>query len=97
MEFPKKVRIDLAREGIQGVDPRHVTIYSGITTFVGPNGSGKTQLMRGLKRKVAQLIPDKKVRYVSAGRLGPIENYRSDFDGQRGEVRETLINSAGAI
>ena len=86
MEFPSEVRIDLSREGIHGIDPRKVTIYSGITTFVGPNGSGKTQLMRGLKRKVAQLIPDKKVRYVSAGRLGPIENYRSDFDGQRNEV-----------
>ena len=84
MEFPKEVRIDLAQEGIQGIDPRNVTIYSGITTFVGPNGSGKTQLMRGLKRAVTQLIPGKKVRYVSAGRLGPIESYRSDFDGQRG-------------
>ena len=86
MEFPKEVRIDLAQEGIHGINPRNVTIYSGITTFVGPNGSGKTQLMRGLKRAVTQLIPGKKVRYLSAGRLGPIESYRSDFDGQRGEV-----------
>ena len=84
MEFPKEVRINLAQEGIQGIGPRNVKIYSGITTFVGPNGSGKTQLMRGLKRAVTQLIPGKKVRYVSAGRLGPIESYRSDFDGQRG-------------
>ena len=86
MEFPSEVQIDLAREGIHGIDPRKVTIYSGITTFVGPNGSGKTQLMRGLKRAISRLIPGKKVRYVSAGRLGPIENYRSDFDGQQNEV-----------
>ncbi len=86
MKFPREVLIDLAQEDIQGVDPRKVTIYSGITTFVGPNGSGKTQLMRGLKRAVAELIPGKKVRYVSAGRLGPIESYRSDFDGRRGGV-----------
>lgn len=86
MDFPNEVRIELSQEGIQGIDSRKVTIHSGITTFVGPNGSGKTQLMRGLKRAVAQLLPGKKVRFVSAGRLGPIETYRSDFDGRRGGV-----------
>ena len=86
MDFPKEVRIELSQEGIAGIAPRSVTIHRGITTFVGPNGSGKTQLMRGLKRAVSQLIPGKKVRFVSAGRLGPIESYRSDFDGKRGGV-----------
>lgn len=84
MEFPTKVSIDLAQEGIQGIERRSVMIYGGITTFVGPNGSGKTQIMRGLKRSIAPMLQNKKVRYVSAGRLGPIESYRSDFDGQRG-------------
>ena len=82
MEFPREMTISLRDEGIQGVPPRHVTIYSGITTFVGPNGAGKTQLMKGLKRHISTAI-DKEVRYVSSGRLGPLEMYRSDFDGQR--------------
>ena len=83
MEFPRDVAINLSKEGIPGIPPRNVTIYSGITTFVGPNGSGKTQLMKGLKRSISTAI-HKEVRYISSGRLGPIERFRSDFDGQRG-------------
>ena len=83
MEFPRQMTISLSEEGIKDVPPRHVTIYGGITTFVGPNGSGKTQLMKGLKRHISTAI-DKQVRYVSSGRLGPLEQYRSDFDGRRG-------------
>ncbi len=84
MEFPTKVEIDLSKLGIHGTTPKSINIHSGITTFLGPNGSGKTQLLRGLKSAVGMIVSWEKVRYVSSGRLGPLEAYRSDYDGQRG-------------
>lgn len=84
MEFPTQININLRHSNIQNAQPKTIHIYSGITTFLGPNGSGKTQLLRGLKQDIVQHASGKKVRYVSAGRLGPLENFRSDYDGQRG-------------
>lgn len=84
MEFPVQIEINLRQSKIQNVQPKSIHIYSGITTFLGPNGSGKTQLLRALKQDVTPHASGKKVRYISAGRLGPLENFRSDFDGQRG-------------
>lgn len=52
--------------------------------ILGPNGAGKTQLMRGMKQSLEQTCTGKKVSFVSAGRIGELENFRSDFDGQRG-------------
>lgn len=84
MEFPTQININLGQSNIQNAQSKSVRIYSGVTTFLGPNGSGKTQLLRGLKQGIVSHASGKKVRYVSAGRLGPLENFRSDFDGQRG-------------
>lgn len=86
MQFPHTLAIDLSRAGIQGLTPRPLTIYGGITTFLGPNGSGKTQLMRALKFVIEEHVAHKKTRYVSAGRLGPLENFRSNFDGQHSHL-----------
>jgi predicted ATPase len=83
MDFPTQININLRHSNIQNAQPKSIHIYSGITTFLGPNGSGKTQILRGLKQDIVQYASGKKVRYVSAGRLGPLENFRSDFDGQR--------------
>jgi predicted ATPase len=80
MEFPTQIQI---RQGQPAVN-RNVTVYGGVTTFLGPNGSGKTQLLRGLKSSLSSHNNGKKIRYISAGRLGPLETYRSNFDGQRG-------------
>lgn len=84
MEFPTDITINLGQSGIQDAVPITIKIYGGITTFLGPNGSGKTQLLRGLKISINSISSGKKIRYVSAGRLGPLENYRSDYDGHRG-------------
>ena len=84
MEFPTEINVNLSLANVQNIQPKAIKIYSGITTFLGPNGSGKTQLLRSLKQAITPHVSGKKVRYVSAGRLGPLENYRSDFDGQRG-------------
>lgn len=83
MEFPTQININITHSNIQNVQPKSIHIHSGITTFLGPNGSGKTTLLRGLKQAIAVHASGKMVRYVSAGRLGPLENYRSDFDGLR--------------
>lgn len=80
MEFPVQIQIAQGQPAVN----REVTVYGGVTTFLGPNGSGKTQLLRGLKTSLGQHSNGKKIRYISAGRLGPLENFRSNFDGQRG-------------
>lgn len=84
MNFPFNLTINLSQSGISGVSNKNITIHHPITTFLGPNGSGKTQLLRGLKQSLNTHSNGKKVRYVSAGRLGPMENYRSDYNGLRG-------------
>lgn len=65
-------------------NPTHsISINGGVTVLVGPNGSGKTQILRAMKRSLSNLLTGKTVRYVSAGRLAHLENFRSDYDGRR--------------
>lgn len=92
MTFPFNITINLSSLNIQGVGNKSITVYGGITTFLGPNGSGKTQLLRGLKSSLESNLNGKLIRYLSAGRLGPMENYRSDYDGYRGQ--NILFDSA---
>lgn len=87
MTFPFDITINLNQSKIVGVQNKTIKINGGITTFLGPNGSGKTQLLRGLKSSLNSHLNGKKIRYISAGRLGPMENFRSDYDGQRGTPR----------
>lgn len=87
MTFPFELTIRLNQSGITGIQNRTIQINSGVTTFLGPNGSGKTQLLRGLKSSLGNHTNGNKIRYVSAGRLGPMENFRSDYDGHRGQPR----------
>lgn len=86
MTFPFDTTINLNRSGLTGIQNPTIRIHGGITTFLGPNGSGKTQLLRGLKHSLNNHLNGKKIRYVSAGRLGPIESYRSNYDGYGDEI-----------
>lgn len=62
-------------------NPVSLTINSGLTVFVGPNGAGKTQLLRFLRTN-SHVIPSQRgARYISAGRLGFHEPFRSNADG----------------
>lgn len=82
MSFPIEITSKIALPGRDVA--RRVTLYTGTTIILGPNGAGKTQLMRGMKQSLQQKVMEKKVSFVSAGRIGMLESYRSDFDGQRG-------------
>lgn len=55
-----------------------IRLEQGITVFIGPNGSGKTQVLKALK---AELLRQRKnVRYLSSNRIGTMEQYRSKTD-----------------
>ncbi|OOR99962.1 AAA family ATPase [Haemophilus paracuniculus] len=60
----------------EGNFTQDLELRSPLTFIVGPNGSGKTHLLKGLKNSFQQYTT-KKVRFISAGRLGPMEQYRS--------------------
>lgn len=84
MDFPAEITINMNQSNIQNIGSKTITVHGGVTTLLGPNGSGKTQILRGLKSAIAPYSSNKKIRYVSAGRLGPMENFRSNYDGRRG-------------
>jgi len=85
MIFPFNLEIKLDQSGILDIKNPIIKVYSGLTTLLGPNGAGKTQLLIGLKYSLDTHLNGKKIRYVSAGRLGPMENFRSDFEGWGGQ------------
>ncbi|OOF46114.1 AAA family ATPase [Rodentibacter trehalosifermentans] len=74
MEFPLRIIANINSH--EGDFSREVELRSPLTFIVGPNGSGKTHLLKGLKNSFNQHT-NKKVRFISAGRLGPLEHYRS--------------------
>lgn len=62
---------------------RSVTLHNGFTAIIGPNGSGKTHLLRAMPGPLGSHVSGKRVRFISAGRIGMMEQFRSDFDGHR--------------
>ena len=77
MEFPISITANINSH--EGNFSRKIELRSPLTFIVGPNGSGKTHLLKGLKgSKESFNVPTgKKVRFISAGRLAPLEQYRS--------------------
>lgn len=82
MSFP--ITLSYQISGIPASPQSSIVIYSGLTILVGPNGSGKTQVLRNIKSQLSKYSGSRKVRFLSTGRMFPLENYRSDFDGHRG-------------
>ncbi len=82
MPFPVTVTYQITE--LFGSVEQSMSLYGGLTTFVGPNGSGKTQVLRHLKDRLRQHADGREVRYLSGGRLAHLERFRSDFDGRRG-------------
>ena len=77
MEFPLSITANINSH--EGNFSREIELRSPLTFIVGPNGSGKTHLLKGLKGSFNSYT-NKKVRFISAGRLGPLEIYRSNYD-----------------
>lgn len=82
MTFPVKLTANIISHN--GDFSRNLVLNKGLTVLLGPNGSGKTHILRGLKNSFGAHVSGKKVRFLSAGRMGMLEQFRSDFDGQRG-------------
>lgn len=82
MNFPVKLTANIS--GHNGNFSRSLILNKGLTVLLGPNGSGKTHILRGLKTSFGAHVSGKKVRFLSAGRMGMLEQFRSDFDGHRG-------------
>lgn len=77
MEFPLSITANINSH--EGNFSREIELRSPLTFIVGPNGSGKTHLLKGLKESFNSYT-HKNVRFISAGRLGPLERYRSNYD-----------------
>ena len=75
MEYP--ISLNFKVNNIFGNHDVNITLYSGLTTFVGTNASGKTQALKALRNKLKQMVGVNKVRYLSSNRLGEMEQYRS--------------------
>jgi hypothetical protein len=66
---------------ISGKPGGTVTIRPGVTTLVGPNGSGKTRALRTIQSALrGHGVVAAHVRFLPAGRAGPIERYRAATD-----------------
>lgn len=82
MTFP--IELNTTIESHNGNFSRSITLRSGLTVLIGPNGSGKTHLLRAIKASISAHLSGKKVRFLSAGRMGMLEQSRADYDGHRG-------------
>ena len=58
----------------------NIVLYEGITTFIGPNGSGKTQTQKRLRDYLKSKYGNNHVRYLSSNRIGAMEQYRSKIN-----------------
>ncbi|MFC0323702.1 ATP-dependent endonuclease [Gallibacterium melopsittaci] len=74
MEFPLSVTYEI---NIKEKYSLELEIRSPLTFIIGPNGSGKTLLLKSLKNSLEMKYKDKTIRFISSGRLSPLEQYRS--------------------
>ncbi|TBG84493.1 ATP-dependent endonuclease [Rhizobium leguminosarum] len=81
-KWPLKFKINLLKEAHSNAV---INILPGITTLVGPNGSGKTRALRAIKSglQAENLIEryGRKIHLLAAGRSSPLENYRAAIRG----------------
>jgi recombinational DNA repair ATPase RecF len=67
-----------------------ITLNRGLTVLLGPNGSGKTHLLRGLKNSFGQHMNGKHVRFLSAGRMGLLEHTGQTITVTSEVLRDTM-------
>ena len=78
MKYPKTLNVKV--ENIFGDQDVQITLYSGLTIFVGTNASGKTQTLKKIRDIMKNEVGSNKVRYLSSNRIGNMERYRSKID-----------------
>ena len=78
MNYPTSLKFEV--ENIFASQPVEIILYSGLTTFVGTNGSGKTQTLKALRDYLKNQPEQWNVRYLSSNRIGTMEKYRSKVD-----------------
>lgn len=78
MKYPKTLNVKV--ENIFGDQDVQITLYSGLTIFVGTNASGKTQTLKKIRDIIRNEVGSNKVRYLSSNRIGNMERYRSKID-----------------
>ena len=59
MNFPVQLTANINSHN--GDLKRTIVLNKGLTVLLGPNGSGKTHLLRGLKNSFGTHVSDKKV------------------------------------
>ena len=86
MDLPLNLTCSI--NGHNGTIQRNIVLENPFTCILGPNGSGKTHLLRGIKDSIRTHI-EKKTRFISAGRIGLLEQFRSNHDGHRVSYSDT--------
>ncbi len=86
MHFPLELNVNLAvgvtnpfglgADDLPGAT-HPIKINEGLTVLIGPNGSGKTHILRSLQRSGLRLPGGKITRFISAGRIGMMEQWRA--------------------
>ena len=73
--------LDVEIKQIKCDNATKITIRPGITTLVGPNGSGKTRALRAIKLALGNSgvagNANRKAFFLSAGRSSPLEGFRA--------------------
>lgn len=76
------INLNLFLDSHEGTIERKIILENPFTVILGANGSGKTHLLKGFKSAFhPDQIAQKKIRFISAGRMGMFEQYRSDYRG----------------
>jgi ABC-type branched-subunit amino acid transport system ATPase component len=78
---PFPIRLTYHIPELYGGRPQTLMLHDGLTTLIGPNGSGKTQVLRHLISQLESHAAGRIVRYLSAGRLASFERQRSLANG----------------
>lgn len=91
MDYPYSATINVPN--VFETQSINITLHSGLTTFVGPNGSGKTQTLKAFRDYLKGKIGHDKVRYLTSNRIGTMEVYRSKTDSYSRTIEQFNIGN----
>ena len=94
VDYPYSISVNV--EGFFNNKPIKITLYSGLTTFVGTNASGKTKTLKAIRDALKGNLTGKKVRYLSSNRIGNMEEFRSRASHNYYNSKDFSFGSRGA-